>query len=171
MRLSGTQMKWLKCFHLLFATGWAGGAMSLAVLHFLRFRGAEVGAQLYGIDLASHIIDMWVVVCLGAIGCLVTGLLYSIFTSWGFFRHRWVCVKWIVTAYGVLSGTFFLGPWETDMVNISSQLGADSLTDGKYLSSMYLNFWLGVVQIALLIFVIFISALKPWKRREISKGA
>jgi hypothetical protein len=158
-------MKWLKGFHLLFAAGWAGGALSLSIMHFLRFKGAEVGAHLHGIDMASHLIDLWVIICLGAMGCLLTGLLYSIFTNWGFFRHKWVCAKWIVVAFCVLSGTFFLGPWETNMVNISGQLGADALVDAEYLSSMYLNFWLGVVQIVLLIFIIFISALKPWKRK------
>jgi hypothetical protein len=156
-------MKWLKCFHLLFAACWVGGAMSLSILHFLRFNGAGIGADLHGIDLASHLIDEWVIVWLGAIGCLLTGLLYSIFTNWGFFRHKWVFAKWAITAFCILSGTFYLGPWETDMVVLSSQHGANALLEDKYLSSMYLNFWFGIVQIALLLFAMFISVIKPWK--------
>jgi uncharacterized membrane protein len=165
MRLSGAQMKWLKCFHLLSVAGWVGGALSVIVLYFLRFKGAEMGSHLHGIDMASNQIDLWVIIALGGVGCLVTGLVYSIFTNWGFFRHRWVCVKWIVVAFCLLSGTFWLGPLETNMLNISSQFGANAPMDEKYISGIYLNFWLGIMQIALLIFAMFISVLKPWKRR------
>ena len=163
MRFSSTQTKWLKCIHLLAVAGWAGGAVSLMLLHFLRFQGVEVGNDLHGIDMAAHLIDMVVIVWLGAVGCLVTGLLYSLCTNWGFFRHKWVLVKWIITIFCVLSGTFFLGPWETTMVEISGELGGSALLDTKYTSSMYLNFWFGIVQVVLIIFAMFISVFKPWK--------
>lgn len=166
MRLSPNLTKWLKCLHLLAAAGWVGGAVSLLILHFLRFKGVESSEELYGIDRAAHLIDMGVVVYLGAFGCLLTGLLYSTYTNWGFFRHRWIIVKWIITILCILSGTFFLGPWETAMVNISHQSGDASLLDGKYLSSMYLNFWFGIVQLVLLIFAMFISVFKPWKQKS-----
>ena len=163
MRLNSTQTKWLKCIHLLAVAGWAGGAVSLMLLHFLRFQGVEVGNDLHGIDRAAHLIDMGVIVWLGAVGCLVTGLLYSLCTNWGFFRHKWVLVKWVITIFCVLSGTFFLGPWEAAMVEISGELGGAALLDAKYASSMYLNFWFGIFQIVLIVFAMFISVFKPWK--------
>jgi len=171
MGFSPKQTKWLKCFHLLAVTGWAGGAFSLLLLHFLRFKGFSSGNDLYGIDRASHLVDMGVIVILGATGCFVTGLLYSIFTNWGFFRHRWIMVKWIITIFCILFGTFFLGPWETTMVNISRELGNAALRDEKYISSMYLNFWFGLLQIILIIFVTFISVFKPWRRNQRPKPA
>ena len=165
MRFSPTQTKWLKSFHLLAATGWAGGAASLFLLHFLRFGGADIENDLHGIDRASHMIDMGIIVYLGALGCLFTGLLYSIFTGWGFFRHKWLLVKWILTVACILSGTFFLGPWEAAMVSISRRLGGAAILDAEYLASMYLNFWFGIVQIAAIVFMIVISVFKPWKKR------
>ncbi|MCL1893725.1 MAG: hypothetical protein FWG02_05780 [Holophagaceae bacterium] len=165
MRLSISMTKWLKCLHLLAVTGWVGGAISLLILHFLRFKGVESGNELYGIDRAAHLIDMGVVVILGAFGCLLTGLLYSALTNWGFFRHRWVLIKWIITIFCILSGTFLLGPWETTMLNISHKFGDTALEIVKYNSSMYLNFWFGVLQLILLIFAMFISVFKPRLRK------
>ena len=170
MKLSPAQTKWLKCFHLLAAAGWVGGALSLMLLHFLRFEGAEIGDVLHGIDRASHLIDMGVVVLLGALGCLLTGLLYSLLTNWGFFRHKWLVVKWAITVFGILSGTFFLGPWETAMNDISRQQGGAALLDAEYLSSMYLNFWFGILQVVLLVSAMFISVFKPWKIKKARVG-
>ena len=170
MYFNAKQTKWLKCFHLLAVAGWAGGALSLFLLHFLRFRGSVVSEHLHGIDISAHLIDMGVIVALGAMGCLVTGLLYSLCTPWGFVRHRWIIVKWVITAFCILSGLVFLGPWESAMVDISRQSGANPLTDTKYLSSMYLNFWFGLFQFILIVFAMFISVFKPWKTKQIIKS-
>jgi hypothetical protein len=37
-----------------------------------------------------------------------------------FFKHGWMIFKWIVTIVTILFGTFFLGPWETTMMEISA---------------------------------------------------
>ena len=166
MKLSPVQTKWLKCFHLLAAAGWIGGAISLMFLHFLRFKGAEIGDVLHGIDRASHLIDMGVVVLLGALGCFLSGLIYSIFTNWGFFRHKWLIAKWGITVFCILSGTFFLGPWETAMNDISRQQGGAALLDAQYLSSMRLNFWFGMLQVVLLVSAMVLSVFKPWKTKK-----
>ncbi len=33
----------------------------------------------------------------GGIGIVLTALIYSIFTKWGFFKVKWVGVKWVLT--------------------------------------------------------------------------
>ena len=109
---------------------------------------------------------MIVIISLGAVGCLLTGLLYSLLTGWGFFRHTWIMVKWIITIFCIASGMLFLGPWETAMVAISGQLGGAALQNAEYLSSMRFNFWFGILQIALLVFAVFISVFKPWKPKN-----
>jgi hypothetical protein len=166
MHFNLTQTKWLKCIHLLAVAGWAGGALSLVILHFLRFKGAEIGDHLHGIDLSANLIDWWIIIVLGAFGCMITGLFYSICTNWGFFRHKWIVVKWIITLFCVISGTFCLGPWETTMVGISQKIGTGALHDATYTSAMYLNFWFGVLQIVLIVFAMFISVFKPWRGKQ-----
>jgi hypothetical protein len=39
----------------------------------------------------------------GAIGSLLSGLVYSLFTYWGWFKHRWITVNWCINPYGVIS--------------------------------------------------------------------
>lgn len=153
-------VKWLKALHLLFVCMWVGGALGiLCVQNLLAPRGAE----LYGADLASKLIDDLVVIP-GAMGSLATGLLYSLFTPWGFFKHRWVAVKWGITVYGILFGTFFLGPWLNSLPPVSGELGAGALDNYAYMRARLLNSAWGGFQVCTLLFALFISVLKPWRR-------
>jgi hypothetical protein len=107
-----------------------------------------------------------IVVIPGAIGSLLTGLIYSIFTQWGFFKHNWLTFKWIVTLTAILFGTFFLGPWETAMMEISGKIGIASISDPAYIYNQQMNLMFGTVQVTVLCITIFVSILKPWKSKK-----
>ena len=156
-------LRWLRGFHLLAVSCWIGGAVSLLLLYFIK-DGVTDGGVLYGINRSIHHVDMAVVVIPGAFGCFITGLIYSAFTNWGFFRHKWITYKWIVTVAAILFGTFFLGPWETEMMEISGKLGLSSLTDGEYLYNEKMNLVFGTVQVSVLMITVFISIFKPWRK-------
>lgn len=162
LKLGATGQKWLKGVHLLAVCCWVGGAIALLMLYFLK-QGVQDGGVLFGINQSIHHVDMRVVVIPGAFGCLLTGLAYSLFTRWGFVRHGWVLLKWIITVSAILFGTFYLGPWETAMMNISGELGIQSLNDAAYLHNQSMNLIWGWVQTAVLAASIFISIFKPWK--------
>jgi len=165
-KLNTNGLRWLKGFHLIAAACWVGGVVALMLLYFLK-KGITDGGVLYGINQSIHHVDMWVVVTPGAFGCLFTGLIYSIFSNWGFFKHNWLIIKWIITIVAILSGTFFLGPWETGMLEISGKLGVASLHDPSYLYNERMNFIFGMVQCFLLILTLFISVFKPWKKKKV----
>ena len=162
-RLTPNGLRWLKGFHLLTVCSWIGGALSLICLYFLKEGVADSG-ELYGINRSIHHVDMNIVVLPGAIGSLLTGLCYSLFSHWGFFKHRWITVKWIATVTAIIFGTFWLGPWETAMMEISGKLGIASLHDATYLYSQRMNLSFGSLQVATLAVLVFISILKPWKK-------
>lgn len=164
-KLSAKGVKWLKGFHLIAVASWIGGAVSLLALYFLKI-GVEDGGILYGINKSIHHVDMNIVVIPGAIGSLLTGLLYSLFSNWGFFKHNWLNFKWIVTVTAILFGTFFLGPWETAMMDISGKIGLASLTDSAYLFNQQMNLMFGTLQVLVLIITLFVSILKPWKSKK-----
>jgi uncharacterized membrane protein len=164
-KLKPKGLKWLKSFHLIAVSCWVGGAVSLVLLYFLKSGVTDDGA-LYGINQSIHYVDKVVVVIPGAFGCLVTGLVYSSFTNWGFFKHAWLIFKWIVTVSAILFGTFFLGPWETTMMEISGKLGMSSLGDQAYLYNERMNLIFGSIQVLILLTTIFISTFKPWKSRK-----
>lgn len=164
-KLGKNGLKVLKVFHLVAACCWIGGAVGLAVLN--RYNpAAESGGMLYGINAAGHMIDIYVVVIPGAVGCLLTGLLYGIFTGWGFFKHRWVTFKWIITVTAMLSGTFLLGEWEGKMVEYSAGLGLGAFEDAGYLSVRLKHFAVGLVQLGMLVFAVVLSVFKPWKKKS-----
>lgn len=157
-------VKWLKTLHLLAVCCWIGGAVSLLVLH----GGRETldGGALHGVNHSMHRVDMAVVVVFGAFGCLVTGLLYSLFTNWGFFRHGWLVFKWVATVGAILFGTFFLGPWETRMLELSRDLGLAAQENAEYLRSARLNLGFGLAQVALLAVMVWLSVFRPWGRKK-----
>ncbi len=161
LQLKARGLRWLKGFHLLAVACWLGGAVSLLLLYFLK-AGVADGGVLYGINRSIHHVDMSVVVVPGAFGCLLTGLLYSSFSHWGFFRHPWLVCKWIVTVAAILFGTFFLGPWETAMMEISGEIGGKAQADPAYLYNERMNLVFGAAQTLALVILVFISIFKPW---------
>ncbi len=166
--LKAKGLKWLKGFHLIAVCCWIGGAVSLLLLYFLK-KGVNDGGILYGINQSIHHVDMAVVVIPGAFGCLITGLIYSLFSNWGFFKHPWLIFKWTVTILAILFGTFFLGPWETNMMKISGQMGMLSFNDSTYLYNEKINLIFGSIQVLVLMITIFISIFKPWKSLKAKK--
>lgn len=158
-------LRWLKGFHMIVVACWIGGGISLLLLYFLK-GDVRDGGVLFGINQSIHHVDMLVIVIPGAFGCLVTGLIYGVFTNWGFFKHKWMIFKWIVTVTAILFGTFFLGPWETAMMEISGDLGVAALADAAYRHNEQMNFMFGVLQIAILLVTVFISIFKPWKKTK-----
>lgn len=165
VKLKAKGLKWLKGFHLIAVSCWVGGGVALILLYFLK-NGVNDGNVLYGINQSIHHVDIAVVVIPGAFGCLITGVLYSSFSNWGFFKHTWMIFKWIVTIVAILFGTFFLGPWETAMMDISGKLGMTSLSNSEYLYNEKMNLIFGTLQILVLMITIFISIFKPWKPRR-----
>ena len=164
-KLGKNGLRWLKGFHMITVSCWLGGAVSLLLLYPLK-KGALNGGVLYGINQSIHHVDMMVVVIPGAFGCLISGLIYGIFTKWGFFKHKWMILKWIVVFVAILFGTFFLGPWETAMMEISGKLGMSALSDPAYLYNQRMNLIFGALQCLALIITVFISVFKPWRKAK-----
>jgi uncharacterized membrane protein len=158
-------LRWLKGFHLIAVACWIGGAVALLLLYFLK-KDVNAGGVLFGINQSIHHVDMAVVVIPGAFGCLITGIIYSTFSNWGFFKHKWLIFKWIITIMAILFGTFYLGPWETAMMEISGNLGMAALSDQDYLYNQKMNLIFGALQCLILMITVFISIFKPWRKKK-----
>jgi hypothetical protein len=161
-KLSAKGQRWLKTFHLLFACMWVGGAVTLCSKQF--FVTAADGGELYGVLCMLTYVDDFIIIP-GAIGSLLTGLFYSLKTHWGWFRHRWVTVKWCINLYGVIFGTFWLGPWLDALPPMAKADGLSALTNPAFLHNRTMLMVFGTFQAATTVFAIFVSVLKPWKRK------
>jgi hypothetical protein len=163
-KLGPKGQRWLKGFHSFFACIWVGAAIVLSVKQF--FVTASSGGELYGITSTMDFIDIFIIIP-GAIGVLFTGLIYSIWTNWGWFKHNWITVKWMICLYGVIFGTYSLGPWMSDLAHISKAHGLSALSDPTYLHNQTMLYIFGTFQASTLIFAVFLTALKPWKKKKI----
>jgi hypothetical protein len=153
--------KWLKIAHVLFACMWVGGGLVLTLM--IWWVSASNGMELYGKLTAMKLVDDAIIIP-GANGMLLTGLLYSLFTRWGWFKHRWILVKWCINLYGVLFGTFFLGPWLNALPPIALEKGMGALLDPVYAHNHKMLLLWGSFQVSTLVFAVFVTVLKPWKK-------
>ncbi|MFW6236726.1 MAG: hypothetical protein ACOC24_08060 [Desulfovibrionales bacterium] len=159
--LSPKSQKWLKALHLCFVAMWVGGGIALVLM--VRFMGAaEFDMELYGVNRAMRFVDDFIIIP-GAFGCLLTGLVYSVWTRWGFIRHGWIACKWVINIGGILFGTFFLGPWLNSLGPMALDQGLQALSDPVYLHNLQMNATWAPVQVATLVLAVFLSTLKPWK--------
>ncbi|NLC27952.1 MAG: hypothetical protein GX780_04170 [Campylobacteraceae bacterium] len=159
-KLSATGQKWLKSLHIFFASVWVGSAVILIIVQL--FSKPNDGGELYGIIGTLDFIDLFILVP-GAIGTFFTALIYSIWTNWGWFKHKWITVKWAICIFGIVFGTFWLGPWITEMSLIAKGAGLEALSDSTYLNNRFHSLLFGSFQTATVIFALFISTHKPWR--------
>jgi len=163
-KLSTQWVKILKMLHIFFAFCWIMGGLALCLLLFTTTPTS--GDELYMRSRILQIVDDYFIIY-GAFGALITGLIYSIWTNWGFFKHPWIVVKWIMTILQIVFGTFVLGPCINNNVVIADRLRDAALTDPVFWENIHRTEFWGTVQTAFLLLVIIISVQKTWKKKKI----
>lgn len=168
-KLTPRQAKWVKAIHMLSACLWGGGALSMVLLHSMFIPHA--GEALYGRDICLKIIDQYVVTS-GALGCLVTGTIFALKSSWGFFKFRWIIAKWAVNIGFILFGFLFYMPWLEHMSELSGNTILMAQQTPEYLRSQSLNEFTAFAVFGCLLMLVWISVFKPWgKTAEKNKYA
>jgi hypothetical protein len=156
-------IKILKMFHILFAFMWIIGGIALCLGLLLVF--PKTGDELYMRSLMLKIIDDFLIIP-GATLVILTGVIYGVCTSWGFFKHRWLTVKWIMTITQALIGAFILGPCVNGNVDIANQLRDAAFTNIEFLQNVNTIMIWGIGQTVCLLLYIVISIQKPWKKKK-----
>lgn len=155
----------LKILHILAICFWVGGSLSEVLLCFASTT-AQNGEEFFGILRSSRFVSVYVVVYLGAFGSFFTGLAYSLCTNRGFFRHKWIIIKWGSTVGLMLLGGFCLGPRAVKMLESAQSLGLAAYTDAAYLALSDKQLGGQAIHLAVLIILIVISVFKPWETGE-----
>lgn len=149
--------------HILCASLWMGGVAALVVLSLVGASPRHDEA-LALMRLSLRWID-WVIIIPACLGSLLTGFLFSWLTTWGFFKHTWLVIKWALTVAMILFGIFFLGPWVDRTAALAAERGILSLGDPVYSVTATRVLAAGAVQLTLLLFMLFLSTLKPFGKR------
>ncbi len=160
-QLTVSQQKILKTIHLISVSLWLSSVIILMLLPVIS-KDITAGDELYMYNLAYHFIDMFILTP-AAILTLLTGLIYSLLTKWGFFRHGWIVYKWIVTLLIIITGTFYLGPMVTKLLYIADVKRIDALQDQYYMHGEVVGLCAAIINSSLLILAVFFSVYKPWK--------
>ena len=102
-QLTIQQKRYLKFAHLFFAALWGGGATTMVLL-FCLFHPSTAHEQITFSKILFYI--DFIIVGPGAGGCLATGLIYSLYGNWGFFKFKWITLKYVINilfiTYGML---------------------------------------------------------------------
>jgi hypothetical protein len=165
--IKGDAYKWLKVWHLVFVTIWLGSALALLAGQIWLRTVPELLP--YWILDTLNMID-WFVLVPGATGVVITGVIFSLKTHWGWGKeYYWIRAKWLIALLGVIVGTFYLAPWLHEMLIIAKAEGVEAYQNTHYQDlSGWLYFW-GFVQVITLLYATFLSTFKPRLFRNTSK--
>lgn len=157
MRLSKKGMQWLRVLHVLSASIWFGSVVcigGLAAICFFRLSESDF------LTIAPCIPVLYrSVVMPFAVFTIIQGIVYGIFSNWGFFKHKWVLFKWcLVLLTGLCTGMGGIGQMFSvlDKVKMSGFLGG--LADGGPVL-----FFISL-QVLFMLIMIILSVFKPKKR-------
>lgn len=86
--------------HVIASVGWIGAVAAFFALAIAGLTSSTI-LMVRGAYLAMDLISWWIIVpC--SLAALATGLIQSLGTPWGLFRHYWVLTKLLLTVLGTL---------------------------------------------------------------------
>jgi hypothetical protein len=139
--------------HTLVGVGWFGITVAKLVLEIVAATTGDLGVARAGYLFAGAF-DRAVFPPV-ALATLITGIVLSVGTAWGLFRHWWIVVKLALTVGVIVTGVVFVGAWtEQALIATDAELGPLSLTLIGSAS----------VHALMLAAATAISVLKPWGR-------
>ncbi|WP_256992267.1 DUF2269 domain-containing protein [Paenibacillus sp. XY044] len=162
MKMSVSAMKWLKILHIVLVSLFFGGILSSVTVNF------TLGLSSYEDTLKSYKVIVLIsdgVIRTGAVGTLAVAFVYGFFTSWGFFRHRWLTVKWILFILQTFIGIFVVDKLMLANLNLLETKGLKALGDPVFLHNHGLRNTFVLIQIGLTLVIFIISVIKPWKKK------
>ena len=162
-KIGAKGMKWLKILHIVFVVLMIGGIISSVVIR-LGFQPTTYEETLVVHRVLQTVSDQ--IIRYGGFGILLIGFVYSIWTPWGFFKHRWVAVKWGVFVAQTVFGIFFIDRWMVNNMSLLETEKEAALSNPAFLYNETLIQYGAMAQIALLLFVTAVSVLKPWKKMK-----
>lgn len=163
--LSPKGVKTLKVFHVILIMMWTVGVVTMCLLYW---KPTSSGLEYLHNQQTAMFID-YALVIPGAVLAVVTGVIYGIFTKWGFFKYRWITVKWIAGILVILIGTFGLHPLAEAIIEQAAPVANDSVcfpADYFGLKPQIVGYT-AIAQGLMLVFLIVVSVFKPWNKKAV----
>lgn len=150
-----TKRKLWLTLHLLFSLGWVGAVLAYLALSIAGLASADeslVRAAYRSMELIG-----WGVIVPLSLGALATGLIQSLVSPWGLFRHWWVVAKLGLTVLAVAVLLSHMG-----RVSEVASLAQEGRLGGEpWATRLQLTLHPGA-GLGVLMAILLISSLKPW---------
>ena len=162
-KIGPSGMKWLKTIHVFLVVVFFGGILSsLALnLHINLDKYEDSYLNYKNIIVISDNVVRW-----GAIGTLLVGLIYGFFTNWGFFKHRWVGVKFILYIIQTIVGIFIIDKLMIFNMELLESQKELALSNPIFIRNHEIRQYAIYFQVVVTTFIFIISFLKPWRKRK-----
>lgn len=157
-------MKWLKIIHVFLVVLFFGGILSSLALNlhidFTKYDESYLGYK--NLIVISDNIVRW-----GAIGTLLIGLIYGFFTNWGFFKHKWVGVKFVLYIIQTIIGIFVVDKLMVANMELLETQKEMVLNNPIFIRNHEIRQNAVYFQVIVTFFIFVISFLKPWRKKKI----
>ena len=100
MKMSPRLRKLMLVVHIMTSVGWVGAVAAYIPLD-VTVATSQDDQTLRAAYLGMDLVVQWAIIPL-ALAAFVTGLIVSLGTTWGLFRHYWVIVSLILTGFAVI---------------------------------------------------------------------
>jgi hypothetical protein len=151
--------------HITFSVGWLGAVVVFLVLAFKGLTTTETQIA-HAAFIAMEISTFFVIVPF-CIASLLTGVVQSLGTKWGIFKHYWIVVKLVITVAMTALLILHLEPI-SQLANINGGESQPSATETKMVINLIKKSALALIA---LIGVTTISIYKPWGKIQIQGAA
>jgi hypothetical protein len=168
MRKFGSlSLKLLKMVHMLMIVLFLGGILSsfalIMKLDLSNFEDVYLTYRSFN-TISDNIVKV------GAQGTILLGAVYGFFTKWGFIKHKWLAVKWILFIAQTFVGILIV---DKLMVANLTLLGTEkvmALSDPVFIHNHFLRLYVVIGQIGLTLVALILSVLKPGRSRVVSQA-
>ncbi|MBA2759562.1 MAG: DUF2269 domain-containing protein [Chloroflexia bacterium] len=166
MTMTPRLRKFALAVHVTTSVGWIGAIAAYIALDVVAATGQDA-QTLRAAYLAMEMIAWYVIVPL-AFAALLTGLVMSLGTTWGLFRHYWVLISLLLT---IVATVVLLV--ETQTISSLADIAANPVTSGDRLSALGSTLVHSVGGTVVLLVILVLNVYKPrgmtrygWRKQQ-----
>ena len=150
--------------HVTFSVGWLGAVVAYLVVAIAGLTSLD--PQLVKGSYVTMQLMAWFVIVPFAIAALVSGLVQSLATEWGLFRHYWILVKFVLTTLG----TVILLLHAPRVSAMAVRAAESALASGDHSQQRLALVIHAAGGLAILLAATVLSIFKPWGKTAHGKG-
>jgi hypothetical protein len=155
--------KFLLSLHLLFSIGWLGAVAGFLALSLTGYFSKDIWV-VKSSYISMNIIMKYVIVPT-CIGSLISGIVQSATSNWGFFKYYWILAKMVLTVI-----ITFLLLLHTSLISSLAYIATyDDLLQSDLSKERFQVIFDAFGAFLILIVIVCISVFKPWGKLNINK--